>query len=164
MREYSKVSPKVWQSRRFRSQSDDSRLFYLYLLTCEHQSSAGCFRLPDAYAAENLNWSVERVQAARAPLIADEMLAYDDEAFEYFIRRWFRHNPTANPKHLQGVNRLISELDSAAIQDPVESELNESLEAKSKATNVSPLADVRTAGDHLMNSRYLAGFAGNRRA
>ena len=48
MREFSKVSPAVWQSERFHSlPSDDGRYVHLYLLTNDHQNSAGCYRLPD---------------------------------------------------------------------------------------------------------------------
>ncbi|UVK39920.1 hypothetical protein LHFGNBLO_001335 [Mesorhizobium sp. AR10] len=157
MRDYSKISPKVWRSPRFRSQSDDSRLLYVYLLTCEHQSSAGCFRLPDAYAAENLNWPVERVLAARAPLVACELVAHDPKKFEYFILRWFRHNPTTNPKHLQGVMRLISELDSDPIREVAEAELEESLENKGRTSNVVSVTDKLSGQDRLTGSKFLSG-------
>ena len=69
MRDYSKVSPKLWRSPRYRSlESGDARLLYLYFLTCEHQSSAGCFRLPVAYAASDLGWTENRFTDARAAL------------------------------------------------------------------------------------------------
>ena len=75
MRDYSKVSPKLWRSPRFRSlESGDARLFYLFFLTCEHQSSAGCFRLPVAYAASDLGWTEERFQMARSALVEAELL------------------------------------------------------------------------------------------
>ncbi|MER9755410.1 hypothetical protein NKJ46_18470 [Mesorhizobium sp. M0166] len=158
MRDYSKISPKVWRSPRFRSQTDDSRLLYIYLLTCEHQSSAGCFRLPDAYAAENLNWPIERVQAARTPLVVCELVAHDPETFEYFIPRWFRHNQTTNPKHLQGVMRLISELDSDPIREAAEAELEESLESKAQTSpNVVSVREKLPGNDRLTGSNYLSG-------
>lgn len=128
MREYSKVSPKLWRSKRFRNlASDDARLLYLFLLTCEHQTSAGCFRLPDAYAAADLGWNADRMEGARVPLIA-EMIAHDAETEEYFVRRWFNHNPPTNQKHLKGVQRLISELDSDHVRETAEEELNGHIE------------------------------------
>ncbi|RWQ41858.1 MAG: hypothetical protein EOS21_11870 [Mesorhizobium sp.] len=158
MREYSKVSPKIWRSPRFRSQTDDSRLFYIYLLTCEHQSSAGCFRLPDAYAAENLNWPIERVGMARAPLLASELVEHDSETYEYFIPLWFRHNPTTNPKHVQGVVRLISELDSDQVREAAEAEFEESLELKAQTSkNVVSVKDKPQGYDRLAASNYLSG-------
>ncbi|MHB9446940.1 hypothetical protein ACYG9R_09210 [Mesorhizobium sp. RSR565B] len=155
MREYSKISPKVWRSPRFRSlEMDDSRLFYLFLLSCEHQSSAGCFRLPDAYAAADLNWSVDRLETARAPLVGD-FIVHDAATFEYFIARWFRHNPTTNVKHRQGVRRLISELDSDLVREAAEIELEEHEESK----NVSASASIALSGanDRLAGSQFLNG-------
>ena len=51
-RDFFKVSPNLWSSRKFRGLPDDQcRLLYLYLLTCKHANSCGCFELPVAYIA-----------------------------------------------------------------------------------------------------------------
>jgi hypothetical protein len=69
MREFSKISPRVWRSQRFRAlASDDARHLHLYLLTCEHQNSAGAFRLPAGYACNDLNWGQDRFSRALAEL------------------------------------------------------------------------------------------------
>ena len=157
MREYSKVSPKLWRSKRFRSlASDDARLLYLFLLTCEHQTSAGCFRLPDAYAAADLGWDADRLEGARAPLIPD-MIAHDAETEECFVRRWFRHNPPTNQKHLKGVQRIISELDSDHVREVAEEELSDHIERPADADN--PLDNAQPFPVH--NSHLLASL--NRR-
>ena len=71
MREYSKVSPNVWHSSRFNSlPSDDARYVFLYLATSMHQTSAGACLLPEAYAAADLKWPVERYRKALAELQA----------------------------------------------------------------------------------------------
>lgn len=137
MRDYSKVSPKLWRSRRFSQLPDDARMFYMFLLTCEHQTSAGCLRLPEAYAAADLNWQPERLGGARAPLIP-EMIAYDGATDEYFILRWFRHNPPTNSKHLKGVKRLISEVDSDTVREVAEAELTDQQAVPEGAENVVP--------------------------
>ena len=41
-----------------------------------------------------------------------ELLVHDEGTDEYFVPRWFKHNPACNAKHKQGIERLISELDS----------------------------------------------------
>ncbi len=156
MRDFSKVSPKVWRSRRFRDlPADDARMFYLFLLTCEHMSSAGCFRLPDAYAASDLGWQTDRIGGARAPLVPAELIVHDPETDEYFIRRWFRHNPTTNQKHLQGVRRLISELDSDHVREAAEEELEEHAPSTPVAANEDPFGP-RTS-DRLLNTALMAG-------
>src|SRR5687767_11979879 len=105
-RDFSKVSPKVWRSPRFMGlNSERAKLLYMYVLTCQHQSSAGCFRLPDAYASDDLGWSQADLDGARAALVGAELLVHDAETDEYFVPRWFKHNPGTNPKHRKGIER-----------------------------------------------------------
>lgn len=161
MREYSKVSPKLWRSKRFRLlATDDARMFYLYLLTCEHQTSAGCFRLPDAYAASDLGWDTERMEGARAPLVTD-MIGHDAETDEYFVRRWFNHNPPTNQKHLKGVQRIISELDSDHVREIAEEELMEHIEKPPTEDADDPIANTEATRQPFPSANKLASL--NRR-
>ena len=153
MREYSKVSPKLWRSPRFRSlANEDARLLYLFVLTCEHQSSAGCFRLPDAYAAADLAWTSDRLHAARTHLVNADLLVHDAATDEYFVPRWFRHNPPTNPKHRKGVERLISEVDSDEVRDAAETEYSDHLTSKNLLD--SPFEPLSNSGDRLTNTSY----------
>lgn len=128
MRDFSKVVPHLWRSKRFGSLNDDGRLLVLYLLTCPHQTSAGCMSLPDAYAAADLNWTDGRLDAARLSVIEVEMLVFDPATDEYCVRRWFKHNPPTNKKHLAGVERTISALHSDTVREAAEQELSECVE------------------------------------
>ncbi len=131
MREYSKVSPNVWQSERFNNlPSDDGRLLYLYLLTCSHQNSAGTYRLPDGYACVDLRWKPERYHNARAELVAADLIAFDDLASVVMICRWFRHNPPMSEKHLIGIERALERLPSESIAQHALEAAQEAWEAK----------------------------------
>ena len=67
MRDYSKISPALWQSARFNDlPSDDGRYLYLYLLTSSHQTSAGCYQLPDGYSCSDLRWPLARCSTTAA--------------------------------------------------------------------------------------------------
>lgn len=124
-RDFTKVSPHVWQSSRFRRLESDAQLLYLYLLTCDHQNSAGCFRLPDLYACSDLGWEAERFKSARSALVDGDMISYDGESFEIFVHRWFKHSPPMNEKHSEGTQRLISDVESDEIRNRVEEEFLE---------------------------------------
>ncbi|WP_119820835.1 hypothetical protein [Mesorhizobium sp. DCY119] len=123
MREFSKISPQLWNSKRFRKlDNDDARYFYLYLLSCEHQTSAGCFRLPVAYAANDLNWETDRVQDSCAILGKSDMILHDADTDEVFIRRWFRHSPPTNKKHAAGIRSYIDRLESEFVAEAADDE------------------------------------------
>lgn len=125
-REFSKISPKVWRSQRFRSlESDDPRYLLIYLMTCQHQSSAGCFRMPDAYGAADLDWTVERVRKARAALVQSDLIAFDAGTDEYFICGWFMHNKPMNASHQKAIVNRISDLESDLLREVAEGEFGE---------------------------------------
>lgn len=134
MRDFSKVSPSLWHSERFIGlASDDARYTYLYLLTSEHQTSAGCYRLPDAYAAADLRWPVERYEQARSELVKAGLIRFDAAASVLMITRWFRFNPPMNPKHHQGIRHILERLPSQAICADATAELDECLTNAAKA-------------------------------
>ena len=82
MRDFSKISPALWQSKRFNTlPSDDGRYLYLYLLTNGHQTSAGAYRLPDGYATNDLRWELSRYVKARHELISADLILIADAFF-----------------------------------------------------------------------------------
>ena len=134
MRDFSKVSPSLWHSERFNGlPSDDARYAYLYLLTSVHQTSAGCYRLPDEYAAADLHWRVERYRTARAELVKADLIRFDATASVLMVTRWFRFNPPMNEKHLKGIRHILERLPSQIIWADATSELDETLAANAKA-------------------------------
>jgi hypothetical protein len=130
MRDFSKVSPAVWQSNRFNGlPSDDGRYLYIYLLTNEHQTAAGCYRLPDGYACTDLRWLAERYARAREELVASDMIVFDATSRVIGIKRWFKHNPPMSKDHLTGIVRYLTKLPSDEIATTFEADANEAWEA-----------------------------------
>lgn len=139
-REFSKVAPAIWRSRRFRQLDGDARLCHLYLITCDHQSSAGCFRLPDAYAAADLAWDLARFEVARTQIVNAGLVAHDELTEEVFVHGWFRFSPPMNDKHSLGTDRLISNIESERLRDLVKEEF-------SAANNARRGQGVKSRGD-----------------
>ncbi len=118
MREFTKVSPTVWQSARFRGlPSDDKRFLLLYFLTCPHNNSAGCFRLPDGYALHDLGWSQDRYDKARRSLLDAEMVDHDSVNEVVLIERWFQHNAPMNKSHRKGILSQLKKVPSDRLQE-----------------------------------------------
>jgi hypothetical protein len=98
-------------------------------LTNAHQTSAGAYRLPDAYAAADLSWAIERYQCARSELVGAGLINHDAASSVVMITRWFRINPPMNEKHLKGIRQILERLPSQAIWQEATAELDEVMEA-----------------------------------
>ncbi len=168
MRDFSKISPAVWQSQRFNNlPSDDGRYLYLYFLTCEHQNSAGCYRLPDGYASDDLRWPPERYVAARKQLVEADLIQFDEENHVVMVCRWFKHNPPMNEKHFVGIECILERLPSAAICEAALGELNEAMETREAEKVASlqrrqkpalvPANDIQTTMPERLRTNYLTG-------
>src|SRR5439155_19806923 len=92
---------------------------------CQHQNSAGCYHLPEGYAVADLGWSLEEYRAERKALQAVEMIAYDEDTEEVFIRCWYLVCPPQNEKHAAGIISRIAEIESDAIREILEVEFTE---------------------------------------
>jgi hypothetical protein len=126
MRDFTKISPMIWHSDNFRGLPDDNaRYLYIYYYCNGHQSSAGCYRLPDGYAMEDLAWTGERYRDAREILRSHGMIVFDPETSEVLIEHWFRHNPPMNEKHRKGTETLAAQIQSAVLREKTQSSLRE---------------------------------------
>ena len=129
MRDFSKISPALWHSKRFNNlPSDDGRYLYLYLLTNEHQTSAGCYRLPDGYATNDLSWELSRYVTARQELVAADLIFFDELESVVMITRWFQHNPPMSDSHFIGIERVLAKLPSQEIWTAASQAANEAWE------------------------------------
>jgi hypothetical protein len=164
LRDYTKVAPVLWQSHRFRDlPSDDARFLYVYLLTCQHQTSAGCYVLPDGYACADLNWPLKRYAEARQQLIKADLICFDPPYSVVLIKRWFKHNPPTSEDHVTGIERRLERLPSEELAQMALEALLESWEGvqetrgarvrKTVAGSPSSLGDGYT--DRLLTTKPL---------
>ena len=101
MRRFGMIGSRVWRSEKFRKLGGtDPKLLYLYLHSCSHGNSAGCFHIsPTLIAAET---GIANVEACLADL--DRVgLIYRDPAEDLVqIRAFFAFNMPASRKQLAG--------------------------------------------------------------
>ena len=132
------VSPHLWRSTRFNALRDTEKTLFLYLLTSEHQTSAGCFRLPDGYACDDLGWEREMLTTARAAIVDAGLIQHDPKSDEYLIERFFKHCPPRNRNHRLGAEREITSLRSPDIKQAALAALFALDGAKSLPTDDTP--------------------------
>lgn len=104
MRDYGKVHTSFWSSDDIHNLSDDAKLLAIYLLTGQHTNMIGCFRLPDGYVTEDLNWSPERVSKGFNELSKNGFATRDFSSKLVFIHNFLSWNTLDNPN--QGVSAI----------------------------------------------------------
>ena len=80
-----------------RSLPEDARTLALYLLTTPHGNLIGCFRMPDAYAAEDLQWPIERVSEGFRKLVEAAFVTRDEASKWLVIAKYVKWNRIENP-------------------------------------------------------------------
>lgn len=106
MRDYGKVHSKIWESTDFRSLSEDGRALVMYLLTCQHGTIAGVFRVPDGYACEDLQWTAERVSEGFSDLHAKGFATRCDASKWVWVRKFMEWNPPENPNQRKAAAKV----------------------------------------------------------
>jgi hypothetical protein len=108
-RRYFRVGPSFWHDHAW---NDDERLAALYILTCEHRTTEGLFRLPLVYAATDLGWTARRFRKAFDRLLADEFIEYDPRAQVCLIVKALKWQPAMNPNMCAGAVKRLEGLPS----------------------------------------------------
>lgn len=152
-RDFSKISPAVWRSERFTALDTEAKLLHLYFMSCGHQNSAGCFRLPDGYACSDLGWEIDKYRETRDRLIAADLASFDPHTAEMYVHRWFKHNPPMNDKHAIGTRSIIERIESDAIREKVEAEFQSADDGR--ASNAGRINGALGSGAHLTSTRLM---------
>ena len=118
---YYRVSPKLWQEP---SWDDDTRLLALYILTCDHRTTEGLFRLPRQYILADLDWSPQRLAQPFKQLCADGFMDYDEDAKVLLITKALKYQAPSNPNGVVSALRAL-EMVPATRLDSVFYELSE---------------------------------------
>lgn len=167
-RDFSKVSPNVWRSRRFIGLPEEAKVGFLYLLTNAHVTSAGVYELPPGYACADLVWPEPAYESVLKELVAAEMIDRDGDVI--LIERWFRHNPPTNDDHAIGTRRRLQTIESERLREKavsafeevneirIQREAQKATEKAAKAAGkVKSIADTIGNTSRLMGTRLMRG-------
>ena len=116
MREFAKISCSIWSSEKFTSLPDDNaRLLYLYLHTCPHVNSLGCYVLRPGYALSDLGWDADpegeiRYRNGIEALSKASLIGFDKRHNLVRIVDFLKHSPFANPKHAKGALNILDNI------------------------------------------------------
>lgn len=108
MRDYGKVHTGFWSSDTLRDCDADAKLLALYLLTSPHTHQAGVFRLPPAYACDDLGWDAERLDNGFGTLTNKGWLTRCKRTGWVWIRNFGKFNQPDNPNQRKAVDKQIA--------------------------------------------------------
>lgn len=147
MREFSKVSPSVWRSKKFRSlKSIEAKLVYQYLLSCPHGNSAGCFDLHLGYATADMDIEPIQYQNAIKELSEAGLIEVDEAESTVLIVNWFTFNFPANWKHAIGIISQLLQASSETLKRKAFQDLLQFIKSK----KFDKEAAVRNAIEHFL--------------
>lgn len=86
--------------------SEDGRALALYLLTCQHGTIAGVFRLPDGYVCEDIQWDAQRVSVTLCELLANGFATRCEHTKWVFVHKHLEWNPPENPNQKKAAAKM----------------------------------------------------------
>lgn len=116
MREYGRVQSAIFGNPKFRSLTEDGRALFLYLLICKHGSMVGCFEMPKAYAARDLQWDIERVSKGFAEVFRKGLISLDEASEWVLIHSFLEWNPFENPNVAKAGMKTFDRVQSEALK------------------------------------------------
>lgn len=147
MRDFSKINPSLWASKRFTKLDDIGKLFYLYCLSSPQSNSCGCYRLPIGYAMEDLGWNQEQVIYGIDTVSDTNLIQYNQHESVIYIDRWYDYNAPSNPKHSMKVINELSCVPRCALRDKNARELSAVIQRTKWDSKDSVLAKIHDLFD-----------------
>lgn len=105
-RRYYRVGPAIW----LEDWNDDARYVAFYVLTCDHRTTEGYFRLPTAYAVADLGWQPERFAEAFGQLQADGFVSYDPATSVCLIHKAMEWQSPENPNQVKAAVKAVAKV------------------------------------------------------
>jgi len=110
MRDYGKLHCEFWTSPTIQGLSDDGKIMAAYLLTNQHCTLIGAYRLPDGYVCDDLGWSLQRVAKGFGELLANGFITRCEASKFIKVSKYLDYNPLENPNQVKAGIKVFEKL------------------------------------------------------
>lgn len=111
MRDYGVVRTRFWDWAKRKKLTIEAREMALYLLTCPHNNSLGCFRLPMAYLCDDLGTAPKPATKTMEELQRVGFVHVDEEDSGWiWIVDYLEHNPIPNGNVGKAVGKMLEQV------------------------------------------------------
>ncbi len=97
MAHYRKIDIRIWLDKKFNALSSDSQFVFLYLLTHPQLTALGAMRSTVPGLSAELDWPLDRFEAAFEALCQQELVAIDKKACFVWAMNFLKYNPPESP-------------------------------------------------------------------
>lgn len=94
---YRKISPYIWNDRKFKALSEKAQFLVLFMLTHPNMTPLGAIRANMPGLAYELSWTPEAFAEAFAEASERGMVKYDDEGPLFWFPNFLKHNLPESP-------------------------------------------------------------------
>jgi hypothetical protein len=140
MRVFGRLESGFWDNPKVATLTDQQKLLLLYLYSCRHGNSIGCYVLRNEYIAADLGWSVEEATNCLSAIMERKFIARDDGANLIKVRGWWGHNALDNLNHAKHAAKSALSLPACSLKDETIAELR-SLSDELSSTAAEALRD-----------------------
>jgi hypothetical protein len=137
VRTYGKIETGFWQNHKVRALDRQSRELLLYLFTCPHGNSVGCFGLPLGYVMDDLALPEDKVQLHLRHLAKQGFIERNETTGLTRIIGWWGHNGIENPNVAGAVCKQLAGLPPDPIADRAIQDLRSHLQVDDFAPKVA---------------------------
>ena len=107
---YVKVATKFWADEKVVDLDTDTKLLYLYVLSCPHSNMAGYYRLPKPYIQADLKLSDKGLTKGFNKLLNKGLVKYCEKSSVILIPNYYKYNSIQNKNQAKGAANRTSEL------------------------------------------------------
>ncbi len=121
---YIRIASKFWTDEKIIELDTESKLLYLYILTCPHSNMAGYYRLPKEYIMADLKLLPEGLHKPFTKLLQEGLIKYCEKSFVILIPNYYKYNPIQNKNQAKGAAKKTCELPRNSLVEDYEKAVN----------------------------------------
>ena len=116
MNRYAKLYGSIWTDEKFSSLSSDSKLLYLYLISCKSCNSVGLFKLGKGTIIDEFCSDSEGNECLSSDALDKSINELNESGLATYKNRWvmfnnwMRWNLPSSPVHVPGISKEINDL------------------------------------------------------
>jgi len=107
---YVKIATKFWADEKVVDLDPETKLLYLYILSCPHSNMAGYYRLPKPYIQADLKLSDKGLTKGFNKLLSKGLIKYCEKSSVILIPNYYKYNSIQNENQAKGAANRTSEL------------------------------------------------------